>query len=246
MYDVIGNIAVVQKRDKKLAKWIMDKNHHISAVYFRGKISGRLRIPKLSWIAGKKIYETVHKESGCFFKLDIRKCFFSPRMSTDRADIAKKVKKNESVLVMFSGIAPYPIVISKKSKAKQIYCIELGKEVVKYANENIKMNKVNNVVVIQGDVRDIVPTMNKKFDRIVMSRPQLKETFLKEAFLVAKKGTIIHYYDFALKSKMHETIDVVENYAKKANKKIRIIDFKPIREIAPYKYNTRLDLMVLR
>jgi tRNA (guanine37-N1)-methyltransferase len=244
MYDIIGNIAVIHKKDKNLVKKIL-KNKNVYAVYHRGKIHGRLRIPKLRWLAGKKIYETTHKESGCKFRFDLRKCFFSPRLGTDRLEIANKVRKNEEILVMFSGIAPYPIIISKHSKAKKIYCVELGKDSVRYANDNIKMNKIDNIVVLYGDVRKVVPTLHKKFDRIVMSRPQLKETFLKEAFIVSKKGTLIHYYDFEIKKKIHEIIDLVEKEAKKAKKKIKILDFKPIREIAPYKYNVRLDFKVI-
>ena len=244
MYDIIGNIAIIHKRDKKLANKIL-KNRHIHAVYHRGKISGRLRIPKLMWVAGEKIYETIHKESGCSFKIDLRKCYFSPRLGTDRKNISQRIRRGEEILIMFSGIAPYPIVIAKHSKAKKIYCIELGKDSVRYANENIKMNKMENIIVFQGDVRKIVPKLNRKFDRILMPRPQLSETFLKEAFMVAKRGTIIHYYDFEIKKKIHEIIDLVEAVAKKSKKKIKILDFKPIREIAPYKYNVRLDFKIV-
>lgn len=244
MYDIIGNIAIVQKRDKKLVSKVL-KNKHIHAIYLRGKISGKLRIPKIKWLGGEKIYETIHKESGCRFKINLKKCFFSPRLSTDRMNMASRIRRGEEILVMFSGVGPYPIILSKNSKAKRIYSVELGKDCCKYADENIKMNKIDNMIVIQGDVKKIVPKMNKKFDRILMPRPQLKETFLKEAFKVSKKGTIIHYYDFEIKKKIHEIIDIVEKKAEKAKKKIKILDFKPIREIAPYKYNVRLDFKVL-
>ncbi|MEM2954939.1 MAG: hypothetical protein QW625_03270 [Candidatus Nanoarchaeia archaeon] len=254
-FDTIGNIAVInapflkadeRKKLKKKAQELLKRNKNIKSIFVKSKISGKLRIPKLSWLAGKKDSKTIYKEHGCLMKLDIKTCYFSPRLSTDRLEIAKKIKKGK-VLVMFSGIAPYPIIIAKYSKAKKIYAIELGREASRYAQENIKLNKIKNIVLIQGDVKKIVPKLARrlKFDAIVMARPQLKETFLKEAFLVSKKGTMIYYYDFQPKKFMHETLDTIEREAKKANKKIKILEFKRVREIAPYKYHIRIDFKIL-
>ena len=36
----------------------------------------------------------------------------------------------------------------------------------------------------------------KYFNYIVMPRPQLKDSFLQQAFMLSKKGTIVFYYDF--------------------------------------------------
>ena len=47
------------------------------------------------------------------------------------------------------------------------------------------LNKLENVEVVQGDVKRVIPLLARgrmKFDRIVMARPQLKETFLEDAF----------------------------------------------------------------
>lgn len=254
-FDTIGNIAIInapflkateRKKLREKAKLLLKKNKNIKSVFVKSKISGKLRIPKLTWLAGKKDSKTIYKEHGCLFKLDVKTCYFSPRLSADRLDIAKKIKKGK-VLVMFSGIAPYPIIIAKYSKAKKIYAIELGKEASKYAQENVKLNKIKNIILIQGDVKKIVPKLAKhlKFDVIVMARPQLKETFLKEGFLLSKKGTTIYYYDFQPKKLMHEALDTIEREAKKANKKIKILELKRVREIAPYKYHIRIGFKIL-
>lgn len=248
-FDVVGNVAILQvdsKKEeramKKFAFRLLAKQKNIKSVFLRRKIKGRLRVPSLKWLAGKKETVTIHKESGCMFQLDIARCYFSPRLGTDRFEIARKVKKGEKVLVMFSGIAPYPIIIAKHGKAKEIYAIELGKEANNYAKENIKLNKVYNVKLIQGDVKRVAPKLNKKFDRIVMTRPQLKEDFLKYAFLVSKKGTIVHFYDFV--KVIDESLIKINNAAKKAKKTVELIDWKKVREIAPYKYHVRIDFKI--
>jgi len=203
MFEVIGKIAIIpkagQKKEKKELKELALKllrQKNIEAVYLREKIKGRLRLPALKWLAGKKKTETIHKEAGCLMKLDIKKCYFSPRLGTDRLEIAKKVKKGEKILVMFAGVAPYALIIAKHSKAKEVYCVEISSIACKYARENVRINKFENIKIIQGDVKKIIPKLRMKFDRIIMARPQLKESFLREAFLVGKKGKVVHFYDF--------------------------------------------------
>lgn len=251
-FDIIGNIAILQakkgkeKTIKKFAKELLKKQKNVNGVFLKSKIKGRIRVPKLKWVCGSKETETVHKESGCLFKLDIKTCYFSPRLSTDRIEIAKKVKKGEKILVMFSGVAPYPIIIAKHSKAKEIYAIELNKKASEYAKENLKLNKIKNVIVIQGDVKKEIPKIAKKikFDRIVMARPQLKETFLKEAFSVAKKGATIHFYDFVTETNFSESFKKIDETAKKTKHVIEILNFKKVREIAPYKFHIRIDFKI--
>ncbi len=248
-FDVIGNIAILQAKDKKesymrkFAQKLLKEQRNIHGVFLRGKIQGRIRVPRLKWLAGSRDLETIHKESGVFYKLNVATCYFSPRLGTDRVELAKKVKKGERVLVMFSGIAPYGIIIAKYSSAKEIYCIELGKEASRYARENVKLNKLNNVKTIQGDVKKKIPELKIKFDRIVMARAQLKEDFLKQAFLASKKGTIIHFYDFV--KNLNESVEKINNAAKKSSRAIEILGFKKVREIAPYKYHIRIDFKIL-
>src|SRR3989338_3486380 len=170
-YDQIGNIAVFnEKITKEKAKSFL--NNRIKTVAYKsGKYSGRLRLPKITILTGEKTKETIHKESGCLFKLNIEKCYFSVRSSNERLRIAKQVKNNESILVMFSGVIPFPLIIEKHSSPKEIYAIELSRECHKYAKENLILNHSKKIKLFQGDVKKILPKINKKFDRIIMPHP---------------------------------------------------------------------------
>jgi len=248
-FDIIGNIAIlhmpkITKKEKQIARKLL-KHKNILSVYNQSKTYGRLRKPKLKWIAGKKQTETIHKENDCLIKLDIKNCYFSPRLGTDRLEIAKKIKKGERVLVMFSGVAPYALVIGKKSKAEEIYCIEINRIASKYARENVKLNKLNNIKIIQGDVKRVIPKLKKRFDRIVMARPQLKDTFLQQAFKASKKGSMIHFYDFLKKQNIKDARRKIEKEAKNIKKKVKIQRLKKVREIAPYKYHIRVDFRII-
>ena len=83
------------------------------------------------------------------------------------------------------------------------------------------------------------------FDVIVMPRPQLKETFLREAFLLSKKGTKIFYYDFCKADEIPLVANKINSEAKKYGKRIKILKIKKAGEIAPYKYRIRIDFSIL-
>ena len=240
----------LQEMKKVIGQNLISLNKNIKTVYGKGKFYGRLRKQRIEFLAGKRQEETIYKENNCIFKLNVKTCFFSPRLSTDRMDLAQKVKKKEEVFVMFSGIAPYGVVIAKQSRCKKVVCVELSKECTKYAKESIKLNKLYNIEAIQGDIKKVCPKFKKEkivFDRIIMARPQLEETFLKEALMVCKKGSIIHFQDFVkldeFKSKISEKR--ILDSAKKAKLRVKIFDTRILRELAPYKYHIRVDFKVM-
>ncbi|MEK6757661.1 MAG: hypothetical protein AABX88_00895, partial [Nanoarchaeota archaeon] len=153
--------------------------------------------------------------------------------------------KGDSVLVMFAGVAPFSIVIAKNSKA-MVFSNEINREANKYGKLNVELNKVKNrVIFLDGDIKRIVKKIKEKMDVIVMPRPQLKDSFLKEAFSLSKKGTRIFYYDFCDADKIDEVKDKIKNEAKKCKKKIRILKTKTAGEIAPYRVRVRVDFMII-
>ncbi len=256
-YDVLGNVMIVKfkrgiksKEKKRFALSILKKRRDIRTILEKShKFSGRLRTLKTKWIAGEKTNEALYKENGCVFRLNVDSCYFSPRLSTERKEIASQVKKGEKVLVMFGGVAPFAIVIGKYSKSERIVSVELGKECNKYAIENVKRNKLGHKVeVIQGDVRRVIGKGKKVsglFDRIVMARPNLKDSFLDVAFSVVKKGGMIHYYGFHSEDKVNELKELIEREASKAKRKIKLLKVKKAGDIGVRKWRYRADIRVL-
>ena len=246
-YDIIGNIAILKfenesnNEKKEIAKYLMSERRNITTILEKTeKIKGRLRTYKTKFLAGKKTKETIHKENNCLFKLDIEKCYFSPRLSNERMEIAKKIKSKDRVLVLFAGVAPFSIVIAKLSKCKKIVSVELNRIASKYALENVKLNKLNNIQIIQKNVKKL--SLKEKFDVIIMPRPQLKDTFLKEAFKFSKKNAKIFYYDFGKDASL--IIEKIRQEAKTYKKKIKILSIKKAGEIAPYKYRFRVEMRI--
>ncbi|MCR4327458.1 MAG: methyltransferase [Nanoarchaeota archaeon] len=256
-FSLMGNVAIVNFRDSvtkkeklKFAKEILSKNKSVKTVLEKyGNFKGRLRKQETRFISGEKTKEIIYKENNCVFRFNIDETYFSSRLSNERKEISGFIRKNEEVFVGFAGVGPFSIVIAKNSPAKKVYSNELNRKANKYSEENIKRNKVENkVVIVPGDFKKVSERLKKegkKFDVIVMPRPQLKDSFLRESLLLSKKGTRIYYYDFCKVEDISKKIKMVEEEAKKSKKKIKIKNVKNAGEIAPYKVRVRIDFEVL-
>jgi len=253
-YDLLGNVALVKFSDKfklkdkkKFAEKILSEQKSIRTILEKKeKIKGRLRKLSTNFIAGENTKEILYHENGCTFRFNIDETYFSPRLSNERKELASKIKKNDLVLVMFAGVAPFSIVIAKHSKAKKVFSNELNRAANKYAEMNIKLNKLQDKIeLVNGDIKKIAPKIGKKFDVIVMPRPQLKDSFLNEAFLLSKKGTKVYYYDFCKIEEIDSIVEKVKKEAANAKKKIKIFNVKRAGEIAPYKIRLRIDFEVI-
>jgi len=241
-YDVIGSIAILEldkklkNKEKIIGETLIKLNKNIKTVLKKkGSHKGLYRIQNYSYVVGDKNTATEYRENNCRFILDITKTYFSPRLSSERLRIANLVKKNEDVLVMFSGIGIYPIIISKFSKAKSIYCVEVNKAANEYAKKNISLNLVNNVNLYCMDVRKL--KINKKFDRILMPLPKGAENFLNIAKKFIKKGGIVHFYSFSSEDKIKK----IDKKIKKVFKKIKILKIVKCGNLAPGIYRYCVD-----
>ncbi len=223
-YDLIGNIAILEisdkllKKKKIIAQALLKSNKTIKTVVRKiGEHKGEYRIQDYELLAGIKNFNIFYKENGVNVKFDIRKVYFSPRLSNERLRVAKQVTEGEFVLVMFSGVGIYNFVIAKHSKAKDIYGIEINPEGYKYSEESLKLNKFSNIKFYCGDVRIVLPKLKKKFDRIVMPLPHTSLDFLDLALKYLNKKGVIHLYYFASEE---DIIKIVENIKNKIKCKI--------------------------
>ncbi len=243
--DIVGNIAILKfpKRTFKIIKILkarefLKSHKNITTVVEKtGKFSGQLRIPTTKHLAGEKTYTAIYKENNCTFKFNINKTYFSPRLSNERkiiADqVAKLAKSNSRILIMFSGIGPYPITTAKKliqtKKKFHIFANELNQNAIQEIKENIRINKLQNkITILPGDANKI--KSKEKFDIILMPRPNLKDTFLKTAIKLSKSGTTIFYHGFGIKDK------VLNEIKKDTKNSIGKINIRKAGDIGPYKF----------
>lgn len=248
-YDIIGSrkkaVAIVEipagADEKEIAKEILRRHKNVRSVL--KKISPRkgvFRLRECELIAGDKNTEVVHKEYGCLLKLDPRLVYFSSREGTERQRIVKKVKTKETILVMFSGIAPYAIAIAKARPKAKITCVEINPAAAQYAEYNIKLNKLKNIENFCSDVRDCRDL--GKFDRIIMPLPEKAYEYLDIAFACARKGTAIHLYGISPTEELEKRIKEIAQIYKIKYKIIKIANVLPF---GVRKWKIRLDIKIL-
>ncbi|MBD3203887.1 methyltransferase domain-containing protein, partial [Candidatus Woesearchaeota archaeon] len=251
-YDIIGDIIIikipetVKSYKKEIGNALLKTHKNINTVLEKSDIhKGEFRTQDLDHLAGEKKKETLYKENNAVFKLDVEKVYFSVRLASERKRIYKQVKPGENILVMFSGIAVYPIVISKNSNAESITAIEKNPAAQEYAEKNLKLNRTKNIKLYLGDVRDVIPELDKKFDRILMPLPKTGENFLDLALSVSKKGTIIHFYDFEHETEFDKGKQKVKEACKESGINCKIIDLVACGQYAPGKYRICIDFKII-
>jgi len=256
-FDIIGDVAVIEipeelrNKEKEIAKALIKTHSHVMTVCKKlGGRKGTKRLRDFEVIFTKKVVtpmQTIHKEHGCLFKLDVSKTYFSPRESTERLRIAEKVKPGEKILVMFGGIAPLPIMIAKKQGGtKKIYSVEINPDATMYARENVVLNNViENIVTVEGDVKDFCKKIREKFDRILMPLPEQAYKYLDSAFLCCKKGGIIHLYGISKEKRLFKDLEKkIERRARESKRKIKIVDRKKVLPYRPREWKVCIDFEV--
>ena len=252
-FDVVGDIIIFSefpkdliKKEKMIGETILRNYPYIKTILKKTKkYSGKFRTPKLKVIAGERKKETIHKENNIILKLDVEKAYFSARMGSERKRIAQLIKPNESVLVMFSGSGAYPLVIAKNTKCKEAYGIEINPTAHKYALENIKKNKLETKIkLFLGDVKKIMPKLNKRFDRILMPLPKGGEGFLDLALRHIKTKGTVHFYDFLHGDEFYKAEDKVMKACSRMKRKCRILEVVKCGQYSPRFYRICIDFIM--
>ena len=257
-YDIVGNVAIlripeaISHKAREIAKEVAKTNQHVITVLRQtGPVSGDLRLRRLEWLYGERRTETVHKESGCSFKINLAQCYFSPRLSFERMRIAKQVKPDEVIVNMFAGVGCFSIVAAKYARPKIVFSIDVNPCAIRYIEENTALNKVRYVVEpILGDAKDIIMNrLQHVADRVLMPLPEKAYDYLNCALMALKpEGGTIHYYDF-----MHarKDADPVEKVKQKVSEKMielatsfRFREGRIVRAVGPRWFQVVLDIEI--
>lgn len=203
-YDVVGDIAIItvpeslEHRIYAIGQAVLSTNRKIKTICRKiGYCGGEFRLVSLEVIGGEKKKETSVKENGVHFFLHLEKVYYSVRQAAERRRIADIVQPGEDVLVMFSGVAPYPLVIAKHSKARKITGIEKNSIAHEYGMKSLQLNKkLKNIELMCGDVQKLLPGLNADvcFDRIIMPLPHRSYEFLQLALSRLRQGGFLHLY----------------------------------------------------
>lgn len=258
-FDIVGDIAIIKTPNVRheqaiaIANQILTIHRNIRSVFTQtSAIKSGYRTRELNLLAGENKTTTYYKESGCVFFVNVEKCYFSPRLSHERARISKLVQSSETIVNMFSGVGCFSIIIAKANPQTKVYSIDVNPTAYECMQKNVRNNRVfGNVHPILGDSKQIIANQQLQgiADRVLMPLPELALQYLPTALTALKKdGGWIHYYDF-----QHATANEspVEKTKQKVAEKLDslTLDYvfangRVIRSTGPNWWQTVLDIQV--
>lgn len=246
-YEVIGDIAIIDQYEsdaQRVADALLQEKKIKAVFQAAGAVAGEYRTRDLIFLAGEKKTETLYKENGCRYLLDVARVYFTPRLATERMRIASQVKNGEVVVDMFSGVGPFSILIAKTYPSSRVIAIDKNPVAIKYLKENVRLNKLKNVEVREGDAGEEVKGISA--DHVIMNLPHSSFDFLGAAFKAVRKGGVIHFYAITHEDDLFDgVLRKIENEAGKAGWKILPLNKRVVRPYAPYQYHICIDFMVM-
>ncbi|MBI4145028.1 class I SAM-dependent methyltransferase family protein [Candidatus Woesearchaeota archaeon] len=251
-FDSIGDIAILEiprelaKRELKIAQAFRKQHPYFRVVAKKlGQHRGPYRIQRIKVLTGERRTWTLHRESGLALKVDMNTAYFSPRLSSERLRIASLVKPGERVLVLFSGVGPYMLVVAKRSKAEEVVGVELNPAAHRFALENIALNGLQDRArAIEADAKRWCLRTRERFDRIIMPLPMTASAFLPAALRVAKKGATVHFYQFAHEDAFQFAANTALDVCERLKRSCSIIRIVKVGQQSPHVYRVSVDFRV--
>lgn len=232
-YQQLGDICLVKLDEKlagakyKIAREILKLFPKFRVVCAQGKISGDYRLPDVEVLAGEERTETLHRENEIVYKIDVSRVMFSKGNQEEKRRLAKLVGPREVVVDMFAGIGYFSLPIAKKCPSCQVYATELNPFAHKLLEENIRLNRLTNVIPLKGDCAKILANLNFKADRVLMGLIPDCYSYLPLALKMLKKNGVVHFHRLAregeelkglhLKGVKPEGFSVVKQYRPRIN-----------------------------
>ncbi len=254
-YDVVGDIAIleipkeIEKKEKLIAKTVLEANPLVRTVLKKASaMEGKFRVRQLKFLAGKKNFVATYKENGVTLVFDLRKTYFSTRLSFERGRIASLVRPDEKVLALFAGVGPFALVIAKRQPSSHVVAVELNPYAAKAMQENVFLNRLSNVTAIQGDVREVLEKYPAWADRVTMPLPHTGEHFLDSVLYATKNGGVIHFYTFGGQKEgyFRKALRLIRNACREKGLSFEILQKRIVRPYAPYVNQVVVDFRVSR
>ncbi|MFB3888823.1 MAG: class I SAM-dependent methyltransferase family protein [Candidatus Bathyarchaeia archaeon] len=258
-FDIVGDIAITKMPSHssvstgEVAEAIVKMHKNVKGIFLQETaVAGDFRLRSLRHIAGENRTLAVHKESGCQFKVDVEKCYFSPRLSGERLRIANLVQPEETVVNMFAGVGCFSILIAKQQPTAKVYSIDINPAAVKFMEENVRLNRVfGSVVPLLGDAGEIVQKqLQGCADRVLMPLPEKVFAYLPSAVSALKpSGGWIHVHIFERADKAQTAVRMVERRIAEAlsslNVSFQFDRIREVRSVGPRQFHIVVDIHLL-
>lgn len=246
-YERLGDIVILDEDDpdraSRIAEAVMQSDLPAKTVVNRAsKILGTERLRDWTVLAGNGT-ETIHREHGHAFAVDIREVYFSPRLATERHRVVSQINSEEQVFDMFAGVGPF--VIPAASRGATAVGVDINSAAVSYLRENAERNGVTDrVTAIEDDVRNVAEDWAGWADRLIMNLPHSADSFLETAMNLAGNTCTLHFYDIQPESDPYGPGEQAIRMAAGNEYDVTVIKKRDVRSYAPHEQNVCLDVQL--
>jgi len=254
--DIIGEIAIVEippeleAYKRTVGEAILQTHSNVRTVLAKASaVDGVERLREYEVIAGLGKTETVHRENGCTYYLDVKKVYFSPRLSFEHMRVARQVGSDEIVIDMFAGVGPFSILIAKMHENVRVYAIDINPNAIRYLERNVAANGVlGRVIPILGDAKTVIGgRLRGVADRVIMNLPERALEYVDSACEAIKpEGGVIHFYCFSGDADpIGDAEDKLRRAVAEAGRRFnRVISARKVREVAPRRWQVVIDALI--
>ena len=261
-YERLGDLALLDEADderaREAADAMVESDLPVRAVLNRAsKVKGETRVREWEVLAGEVTgesttdsetasrtwSETVHREYGCEFLVDVARVYFSPRLATERHRVVEQVVEGEHAFDMFAGVGPFAVPMAKRGA--EVVATDVNEVAIEYLRENARRNGVEErVTAIHGDVREVAPEYAGWADRVVMNLPHSAGEFLDAAVELAGETCVLHYYDIQHEDDPFGPGEAAIRAAAGDSYDVSVETRRVVRSYAPHEVNVCIDARI--
>lgn len=248
-WQILGNIIVVtidpsiDHLKERIAKSLIEMYPSCNTVVRDLGINGQFRLPEREILIGDNT-ETINKENGCLFKLDVTKVMFSKGNLHEKA-LMSNIGSNETIVDMFAGIGYFTIPMAVHAKPAKVIAIEINPQSYAYLQENIVLNHVEHIVeALNGDCAEMTP--KGIADRVLMGYVNTTHHYLDQGIDALKEsGGILHYHETTPESLIFERpVERIMDAASKAGRDVEILGCRKIKKYSPGVWHVVIDARI--
>lgn len=245
---VIGSVILADigeaVRPGEVGDALLAMHGSADTVLARDGIDGEHREPSVEVIAGEGDTETVHREHGTTYAMDLSNVMFSPGNKAERARMGDVVAGDgegdgdpERVLDMFAGIGYFTLPMARAGA--QVTAVERNPASFEYLVENVVRNGVQDrVETYRADCRDVVSGGldaaenggdTFAFDRVVMGHYDAYE-YLDSAFAAVVPGGVLHVHEATPEALVPDRpVGRIRDAATEADRSVEILDTRDVK-----------------
>ncbi|MFQ5837517.1 MAG: class I SAM-dependent methyltransferase family protein [Thermoplasmata archaeon] len=204
-------------------------------------IEGEWRRPRVAILWGEET-ETVHKENGVLYKLDLSEVMFSSGNIDERVRMSRVCRPGEVVVDMFAGIGYFSLPMAVWGRPSKVYACEVNPVAYAYLKENIRMNQADAVEPILGDCREVAP--RGVADRVVLGYLRDTHEYLPDAIQVLRGEGWIHYHEACPDETAHRLPEYLIKAAEKEGMMVVKLEQRRVKSYAPGVYHWVVDALI--